>query len=318
MSRPEPRRDRYGRYILPDPDTGRDRPWTRATTLAKTLGDETFLTKWKLRTAALGFTKKPVLLDQVAVADPEDKETLDHLADKALEAGGGGDGAKHGTAVHEWTERWDLGEAGHIDDVPGQYQPDVLAYHTAMASAAVVALPQFVERIVVNRTLDVVGTLDRIVALPDGRWVIGDVKTAKNIHFGWLDIAIQLATYANADLMWDWESESWQEMPSRDPDVGLIMHVPARQGVCALWTVNLIAGWEAALLAQRVREMRQLSRTGMADIVDLVAWRLFADIRHAETVEQLTQLWRDHPHEWTSEHTSFATLRKRELETLAA
>lgn len=312
MTRPEPKRDRYGRYILPDPETGKDRAWTRATTLAKAISDETALTRWKLRTALRGAVRRPALLDQVATTEPDDKATLDAITEKALEAGGAGDGAKHGTQVHAWTEHVDLG--GSLTDVPGEFRLDVRAYVATLNDAGVMVLPEYVERMVVNTKVDVVGTLDRLVHLPDGRLVVADVKTAKNVHYGWLDIAAQLAIYATADYLWNWEAEAWEPMPADlDMNWGLIMHVPAGAGECSLWTVDLAAGWEAAQLAARVRQAR--GKRGLADPVDLAAWRLFGQIRTARSVDALRDLWCVSP-QWTDVHTEAARLRRAELETI--
>jgi predicted GIY-YIG superfamily endonuclease len=48
-ARIDPVRDQYGRYLLPDPATGQERAWTRATTWAKTLSDTTGLHKFTER-----------------------------------------------------------------------------------------------------------------------------------------------------------------------------------------------------------------------------------------------------------------------------
>src|SRR5574338_583746 len=73
--RPEPKRDRYGRYLIPHPDTGKETAWTRATTFAKTVSDTFGLTKWELRMVSLGLAKRPDLLAQVAgVLDPADRD----------------------------------------------------------------------------------------------------------------------------------------------------------------------------------------------------------------------------------------------------
>src|SRR5690606_2671448 len=49
LTRVGPKRDRYGRYLIPDPATGKERAWMRATTLADTLDDRYNLELWKLR-----------------------------------------------------------------------------------------------------------------------------------------------------------------------------------------------------------------------------------------------------------------------------
>ena len=65
-ARSEPERDRWGRYIIPHPHTGKKTSWTRATTWAKTLDDTFALTKWELRMAGLGLVARPDLLASVA------------------------------------------------------------------------------------------------------------------------------------------------------------------------------------------------------------------------------------------------------------
>ena len=71
-ARPEPPMDQWGRYKIPDPITGKDRSWTRATTWAKTVADTHALTKWELRMAAIGLARRPDLLMGVAgVLDPD-------------------------------------------------------------------------------------------------------------------------------------------------------------------------------------------------------------------------------------------------------
>src|SRR5690606_41320127 len=52
------RRDQYGRYILPDPVTGEEKPWTRVTTLAGTLADRRGLEKWAQRNIVYGLGQR--------------------------------------------------------------------------------------------------------------------------------------------------------------------------------------------------------------------------------------------------------------------
>ena len=53
-TRPQPERDRYGRYKIPHPTTGKDMSWTRATTMASSVADTFGLTNWKTRMVAYG------------------------------------------------------------------------------------------------------------------------------------------------------------------------------------------------------------------------------------------------------------------------
>ena len=54
--------DRYGRYLIPPADGGKPVAHTRATTWASTNDDQHNLTRWKLRTAALGLSRRSDLL----------------------------------------------------------------------------------------------------------------------------------------------------------------------------------------------------------------------------------------------------------------
>jgi hypothetical protein len=93
----EPKHDRYGRYLLPDPQTGKEQAWTRVSTVARTLADEYGLTQWKLRMAAKGIALRPDLIAAAAAADVDaDKKRLDEIAESAMERAGAGAGRQPG------------------------------------------------------------------------------------------------------------------------------------------------------------------------------------------------------------------------------
>jgi hypothetical protein len=54
--------DRYGRYKLVDPATGEVRPYTRATTFAKSISDTFTLSLWSQRMVAKGLAMRPDLV----------------------------------------------------------------------------------------------------------------------------------------------------------------------------------------------------------------------------------------------------------------
>lgn len=304
--------DRFGRYKLPDPNTGKPRAYTRTTTLAKCLADTSALERWKLRTAADGFARRPDLLEVIAAE--EDKGMKDSLVEAALKAGGAGDAAQLGTDLHHTTELVDAGTM-NLEDVPDHQYDDVRSYVFTMARAGIEIIPAYIERLVVNGTIDVAGTFDRVVRLRDGRLVVADLKTGKNLSYGWGDIAIQLAIYANADGMYDEATGTYEPMPEVDKQTAIVMHLPVGKGSCTLWEVDIAAGWEAALLARTVREWR--SRKGLADLVDLGAMVL-DDIRAADTVPALEALYLNNTDLWTTRHTAAATARKMQLLKAAA
>src|SRR5262249_15935096 len=109
--RPEPKRDHFGRYLIPDPVTGEERTWTRATTWAQTVAGTFALEKWALRQTALGFARRQDLLVGVAaVHDPETKEgkrKLNQFIRQAQEASATTARATIGTALHSFVEAID-------------------------------------------------------------------------------------------------------------------------------------------------------------------------------------------------------------------
>jgi len=264
----EPRRDRWGRYLLPDPVTGEERAWTRATTLANTLSDPWGLVDWKLRMAVKGVATRDDLR-ALASALPLDtgKKQLNEVAQDAIEYAGGSSGRNMGTALHEWTAQSDRGED---PVVPSPWDRDLEAYHAALGLHGVRVYPNFVEQIVCIPDLGIAGTFDRIVLWPPGAY-IADVKTGADLSYSWLEIAVQEALYANAEYLWDADAETWGPIdPPVDKSQGLVMHLPVGQARCDLFWVDLEIGWEAVTLAVDVREWRKRKDISRPFGVDLL------------------------------------------------
>jgi len=240
--RPEPKRDRYGRYVI------EGRSWQRVTTLAKVLDDTSSLADWKSRMTAIGLTKRPDIFAQVATCSTDDRKALNALCEQAKEAAGASVKANLGTAVHAMCEQVDLGLIT-LDHVPEQWRADVAAYRSATAGMAWT----HVEAILVNRTVEVVGTTDRIYRR------IADVKTG-SLDFAALGIAVQLACYANADEVYDPATDTLSPMPDVDKTTGLVIHLPVGEGTCTLYEVDLTLGWRYAQLAAEVRDARNAGR----------------------------------------------------------
>ncbi len=253
--RPEPKRDRYGRYLIPDPETGKERGWTRATTFAKSLSDTFGLTKWELRMAALGLAKRSDLLAQVAtVVDPDDRDAkrmLDGIVEQAKEAAGSTARRNLGTALHAMTEHLD---AGRTFVVPAAHAADLAAYQAATTGLHVD--PAHIERIVTVGRYGVAGTFDRLVTLPDGRLVVADLKTGGSLA-GRAEWAIQLALYANANTLWDQVAGVHEAMPEVDKTQALVIWLPAGEARCELHMVDIAAGWAMAESCETVRNWRK-------------------------------------------------------------
>lgn len=261
-------RDRWGRYLIPDPITGKSRAWTRATTVASTLSDKFGLQQWAQRMTARGLVLRPDLFALLAACDPDDKKKLNGLVDDAKEAAAASSGANLGTALHSFTEQLDL---GHVVNAPAPWDADLAAYKRTLERAGVRIDPAYVENIVTLPDFGVAGTFDRLVDY-DGHLAVADLKTGSFLD--WHEISIQLALYAHAATIYDPATNTHTPMPAVDMHRALVIHLPAGQAKCELWWVNILEGWEAAQEAMRVREWR--TRKNLATKLDPGAPRLVA------------------------------------------
>lgn len=330
--RPEPERDSYGRYVLPDPSTGRRTSWTRATTLKSALTDKEGLIGWKQRLAAVGLARQPHLAERVLelhaeiVACGKDwraakgpKDAMKAVLAELHHAAGGDEGSERGTQAHTLTEYADAGRLDEVRHLASESElADLQAYLDCCDAAGIVRPPEWIERIVLNLTVESAGTFDRLVYLPDGRLVCADVKSQQGFDFGFLDAAAQMGQYVNADGVWDHETRTWLPLPAElDRRTGLIMHVPVGKATCDLYEVNLEEGWEAARIAYEVRTKRSRSK--------VMGWpyapprpagdRVLKLIASAGHPDALTALWRDlnARGEWTPAHTAAAAAKKAQL-----
>jgi hypothetical protein len=305
------KRDRWGRYVLPDPETGEERGWTRATTWAKTISDTFKIHQWQERGVAKGLVARPDLYALVGSTD--DKKELNQICEQAKQAAGSKIGANLGTAVHNYTEQLDRGVEFRNIGVPSTVANDVISYGEMMTAYGLLPVRDLIERVVLNTKLGVAGRLDRILTntRPVGRWdepgelFIGDVKTAANIGYSWLEVSIQLAIYANSDYFWNIEEQTYERIPPLDLNEAIVMHVPVQQGESTPYRVDIAKGWMYAQLAGEIRAARadrklavRLGDTIMAKpVVEAVQSDLpreldiRARIDQATCVQDLSDIW---------------------------
>ncbi len=232
----EPKRDRYGRYILPHPVTGKGQAWTRVTTFAGAVEDTYNLSMWSQRLLLKGAGIRPDLASLASTLDvKENKDRLNKLVEQAKEVAGSGTAANLGTITHKHTENVDRGAA--LESVPSLHRADVSAYRAVMDAAGIKVFPHLIERITAVPRFGVAGTFDRVVQLPDGTYCAADVKTGASLDYGWHKIAIQIALYAhgvNEAGLWNQTIEQWEPGPEVRTDFGIVMHLPVGQGTCTL------------------------------------------------------------------------------------
>ena len=262
------KRDQYGRYLLPHPETGVEQAWTRATTIASTLSDRYALEQWAQRNIIHGIGLRPDLYALAAASKSDDKELLGKIAQQASEAAAASSSANLGTALHNLTERIDGGE---ILDVPSEWRADVDAYCQTLADNSVKIIPGHIEGVVVVPQIGAAGTFDRLVEV-DGQRMVADLKTGANaITYGTAEIAIQLAIYARGTHLWT--GDGYEPMPDDlDQDQALIIHLPVGTGTCTLHLVDISIGWFGVELALQVRDWR--NRTDFSE--PLSKWELKA------------------------------------------
>jgi hypothetical protein len=296
----EIRRDRWGRYVVLAPGAEKPTGYTRATTVAKTLDDESNLKTWAQRMTALGLAGRPDLVALVAATDPEDKKTLNNICERASEAGGATVRRDLGTALHKMLEdSW----FDPSYSAPAQFVADVRAVHEALAAAGFTVVAGMTERMIVNDRHQIAGMFDLLLATNgDDELIMADIKTGSSVDFGALGWATQLAIYANADALYrqgraaDGSEDVREPMPNINKRTGVIIHVQPESGACDLHWLDLEAGAEALELAMEVRRLRKFKPLHKIDIapaetpVEHVA-RIF-DTTPAE-IELVSQEWRE-------------------------
>ena len=267
----EPRRDHWGRYMLRPPSGGKPVAHTRATTVAETLDDRYNLEKWQQRHVALGIAARDDLYALACSHTADDKGPLNKLCEQAIEASKASSRANVGTALHRLTERLDAGEQFEVPDL---WRADTDAYLAACEAHGIQTDPTMIERIAVieGESEPVAGTLDRVVTW-GGRRFIGDLKTGRDLSWSWRAIAVQLALYAHGASLYNPETDEHEAMPEVDQERALVFHLPAGEGRCDVYTVDLVAGWEAAQqsLAVRAWRKRRDLATPLSNQIELAA-----------------------------------------------
>ena len=252
-------RDRWGKPLIIPPNGGKSVPYFRASSFGDVLEDRSNLEKWRVRKVIEGLVARKDLWLRARTAGT-DKWALNTLAREAIDAAGGGERASIGTILHSLTERLDRGEPWETvaAEAGDDYLADLAAYVAVTERFNHVCIEQFM----VCDELGVAGTPDRLsVDLDredDARLVVGDLKSGGSSggSSGFLDKhAVQLAIYAHSAI---YDPATGERTPiALDRAVGWIYHMPAGEGTCDLYQLDLEAGWEGALLAADVRAWRK-------------------------------------------------------------
>jgi len=276
----------YGRYVLPNPKTGKGKTWRRATTFASQLDDTYNLDAWQkrhlVRGAALAVARDSGMLLPYAQMDVRaDKSVLNDLAEALMTESGVHAAAEQGTYVHTLTETVDRAptaeqEADAWEQVPHHYRADVAAYRNALETYGLRVVPALLERRTAVVEYGVAGTFDQVtevVELQDwsrrldlsvGDFLVTDKKTGSDMSYGTGTHGIQLWLYAhgiNTSGVWDAFTGQWTRPVTVREDVGVIVHIPLEQGKCTLHSLNLTRGREGAVLVQQGYDRAKMVRS---------------------------------------------------------
>lgn len=268
----QPVYDRWDRYKIPHPDfpTGKRIAWTRASTVAKAISDQTQLTQWKLRKVLQG---SPTL--NLSNINWDDNQQVNKLVTASMDAADANEGARLGTRFHNLTEHLDRDEEIPFSDDPATAALErkmLDGYEEAKARVGVGAVPAFIERTVVVPGIDcgganvggIAGTFDRVMqSKRTGKFYIWDFKTTgklSNAEYSMVEWELQLAAYSQAKVFWSWEDDKFYDLPPLDQVRALVFHIERGTGNWALYPVDLASGRASLELACQVRAWRSGNR----------------------------------------------------------
>jgi hypothetical protein len=305
-------RDRFDRPLLVVPGQKERVAYRRTTKFVDVLDDRFNLEQWKTRMVAIGLGQRPDLQIAAAASDRDDKKTLNNICKQAMDAAESSAAASIGTALHSYTEKIDRGQK--LGKVPEQYAADLEAYKAATENIEWVGIETFR----VHDEFKVAGTADRIGRLPwKDRLVIADVKTG-GIEFGVGKMAMQLAMYSRS-VAYDIATDQRIDDPGEiDLNTGIIIHLPAGQGICNLYEIDIARGWGHVLIAKQVWDARGNSRPKdllrpLTPPAAPATWESL--ILGADSKDRLRELWRRAAElgELTPELKAAAKVRSEEL-----
>jgi hypothetical protein len=315
---------RGGRYRLPHPDDpSKELNAERASNFAKTISNTLTLNKWHVRKTVEGMVIHPSLVlegsgelaefnyrlaeldrnghdeDEAAQLRKEliwqHNKAQDDIAERAQNVAGAKEASSKGTFLHGLSV---LDEKGAGYPLPDPWARDMLAYTAMKLKMGIQAEPEYTEKSIWVRELNIAGTFDRLVRYMrlvcpicgEDAWRVFDLKTGRDLQYGWAEIPLQLWVYSKGDVYCDPQNfQGWAPMPHTCSHLGLVLHLPQGEGRATLFEVDLSTRIEVPSLASP------------ADLAIAVkAWRntrrVAKPVAHIEVTEDGQVI--DHPLTW--------------------
>lgn len=264
------RRDRWGRLLVVPPGGDKAEGYSRVTTIAKTTDEGGGLMPWKATMAVCGTLRRRGIRAQWealinATGDPwyageEAKAKCKRLVEEAAEAGGATDRREIGVALHAITAHVDRGlDPQHLSP---ETMRDLAAYTDALITNGIFIDIHMIETTVVLDSYKVGGSFDRLVRVRGhDKLMVADLKTGADISYSDSSFAVQIAGYAHGEAIYQQGATPADDvrlpMPDVDQHEGLVIWLPAGEGRCELFTVDLDTGWEGFELSMAVRAWRK-------------------------------------------------------------
>lgn len=247
-------RDRWKRPLIitvdaagrPLPDA-KPVPYKRVSKFAKVHDDSFNLINWYQRTTAIGLVAREDLWARAKSivdmhTDPLNNDgarsMLRNVTNEAHEAGGGSTAAERGTLWHRYMELMHKG--GFIEDVLDQVGwARITEMYRTLQELGIKVLD--VEVPVVNDWHKSAGTFDLLLQLPDGRVVVGDLKTGSQDPKYPSGVCAQIRQYATGQRYNVVSGERTPIHPDLTTSLGLLIHVPASGDGTHLYALHLSA-----------------------------------------------------------------------------
>jgi len=325
-------RDQWGRPLILQPD-GSKVGYTRASSLSGYIENKLGLHIWQKRLLARGMGQRedlaalasalpPIPADDKARAKEINAE-LDEIIERALDTARAYEGADYGTAVHAFTDPWQVS-----GPVPERMAEDVRSYQELVERAGIFRYAS--EVFVVNDELKVAGTTDGLFAVPALMCaIVGDKKTGKqNLH----SAVIQIAIYAHSQVynpatgermpLPEYTRRIFEQLdlgpgPAFNEHFGAYIHIPKGEGKTTMHPLNLDRGWEMAQLCAKVRDWQRASDFAKADAADYLIQNRDAGILEliagASTVEELRDIYTQHRWCWTDQLNAAGVARMTQI-----
>jgi len=266
--RPQAKR---GRYTAPHPLTGKSKSWRRVSNFKDVAEDKYHLNLWVGRNIAKGVAilaqspDRPGFIDDLARRDVKlDRTRLNNITSAAQDAAEAYKMSDEGTALHKSTELVDHA-GGDLNRAPVHHRKKIRLYLDALAAYGIRIVPGMIERFTVSLKYDVAGTFDRICQLPDGSYVIVDLKTGDDLDLSMPGISAQLDCYENGvNTHGVWDGMRYDQRIKVRDDYGIVIHLPSTRDEVHVIKVKLDKGRAINAANLHVFEARKIKAKDVA------------------------------------------------------